>query len=197
VAGATKVVAMTDPQAGDVLNVVTALGPAKGMPSRRDYAQAAVLPSVQGLAVESHIEDLAVSRDGDIVHIGRKTGLALSPSFATEETARLTIDAPKPASMPALIDYQDWPKTGDKGFLARYHHLLDAAAIESAKRLVDIEPYDSDVQQLLLALLLKRGRRGEAMRRFDFYRRRLEIGFGGRPDFDLRSLAAGVVAGAS
>jgi tetratricopeptide (TPR) repeat protein len=134
VAGATKVVEMADPQAGDTVSVVTALGPAKGMPSRRDYAQAAVLPSVQGLAVESHIDDLTVTRDGDIVHIGRKLGLALSPSFATEETARLTVDAPKPASMPGLIDYQDWPKTGPKGFLDRYHHLLDAATVESANK---------------------------------------------------------------
>jgi DNA-binding SARP family transcriptional activator len=62
------------------------------------------------------------------------------------------------------------------------------AAIQSAKRLVEIEPYDGDVQRLLLVQLLKRGRRGEAMRRFDFYRRRLESEFGGRPDFDLRSL---------
>ncbi|MGZ6038679.1 MAG: endoglucanase [Phenylobacterium sp.] len=132
VSGATRVVDMLDPQAGDTLRVVTALGPAKGMPSRRDYAQAAVLPSVQGLAVESHIDDLAVSRDGDIVHIGRKIGLALSPSFATEETARLTIDAPKPAAMPGLINYEDWPKTGPKGFLDRYHRLLDAATVEAA-----------------------------------------------------------------
>jgi DNA-binding SARP family transcriptional activator len=64
------------------------------------------------------------------------------------------------------------------------------AAIESAKRLAGIEPYDGDVQRLLLALLLKRGRRGEAMRRFDFFCRRLESGFGARPDFELRSLEA-------
>ena len=134
VAGATRVVDMADPQAGDMVSVVTALGPAKGMPSRRNYAQAAVLPSVQGLAVESHIDDLDVTRDGDIVHIGRKLGLALSPSFATEETARLTVDAPKPAAMPSLINYEDWPRTGPKGFLDRYHHLLDAATVESANQ---------------------------------------------------------------
>lgn len=132
VAGATKVVQMADPQAGDTVSVVTALGPAKGLPSRRAYAQMAVLPSIQGLAVESHIADLAVQRDGDIIRIGRKLGLALSPSFATQENARLTVDAPKPAIMPGLINYADWPKTGPKGFLDRYHHLLDAATIESA-----------------------------------------------------------------
>jgi tetratricopeptide (TPR) repeat protein len=134
VAGATKVVQMADPQAGDTVAVVTALGPSKGLPSRRDYAQMSVLPSVQGLAVESHIDDLSVSRDGDIVHMGRTLGLALSPNFATEETARLSVDAPKPASMPALINYEDWPKTGPKGFLDRYHQLLTAASIESANK---------------------------------------------------------------
>ena len=133
VAGATKVVQMADPQAGDTLDVVTALGPAKGLPSRRDYVQMAVLPSIQGLAIESHIDDLQVARDGDIVHIGRKVGLALSPSFATQEDARLTVDAPKPAAMPALID-ADWSKTGPKGFLDRYHRLLDAATLESANK---------------------------------------------------------------
>jgi len=134
VAGATKVVQMADPQAGDTVSVVTALGPAKGLPSRRDYAQLAILPSVQGLAVESHIEDLTVGRDGDIVHIGRALGLALSPNPANQELARLALDAPKPAAMPGLINYADWPKTGPKGFLDRYHHLLQAASIEGAAK---------------------------------------------------------------
>jgi tetratricopeptide (TPR) repeat protein len=132
VAGATKVVEMADPQAGDTVSVVTALGPSKGVPSRRDYAQMAVLPSIQGLAIEPHIEDLTVQRDGDIIHVGRPVGLALSPNLATQEAARLTIDAPKPAAMPGLINYQDWPRTGPKGFLARYHQLITAASVEGA-----------------------------------------------------------------
>src|SRR5436190_4277480 len=58
VAGVTRVVQLRDPQAGDTLSVVTALGPSKGLPSRREYVQMALLPSVQGLAVESYIDDL-------------------------------------------------------------------------------------------------------------------------------------------
>nr|MEA2798200.1 hypothetical protein [Phenylobacterium sp.] len=134
VAGATKVVQMVDPQAGDSVSVVTALGPAKGLPSRRDYVQLAALPSVQGLAIESYIDNLTVSRDGDIIHMGRPLGLALSPSLASQQVAHLDIDAPKPASMPGLIDYVNWPKTGSKGFLARYNTLLTAASIESAAK---------------------------------------------------------------
>jgi DNA-binding SARP family transcriptional activator len=64
------------------------------------------------------------------------------------------------------------------------------AATDSAKRLADIEPYDEEVQRLLLGLVLKNGRRGEAIRRFESYRRRVEKDFGVKPDFDLRTLEA-------
>jgi len=127
-------VQMADPQAGDSVAVVTALGPPKGLPSRRDYAQTSILPSVQGLAVESHIDDLTVSRDGDIVRIGRPSGLVLSPNPNAVEVARLTMDAPKPAAMPGVINYVDWPRTGPKGFLGRYRQLLEAASIEGANK---------------------------------------------------------------
>ena len=83
VAGATKVLRVGDPVVGDTLSVVTALGPAKGLPSRREFVQMALLPSAQGLAAESYIEDLAVSQDGDLVQIGRPSGLTLSPASAT------------------------------------------------------------------------------------------------------------------
>src|SRR5437899_770415 len=66
------------------------------------------------------------------VHATR--GLALSPTLAAQETARLDVDAPKPASMPGLIDYVNWPRIGPKGFLARYNTLLTAASIESANK---------------------------------------------------------------
>jgi hypothetical protein len=76
VAGVTRIVHVADPFAGDVLSVATALGPAKGLPSRREFVQMAFLPSAQGLAVESYIDDLAMSHDGDIVHVARDAGHA-------------------------------------------------------------------------------------------------------------------------
>ncbi|HEY2357936.1 MAG TPA: endoglucanase, partial [Phenylobacterium sp.] len=134
VAGATRVVQMADPQAGDTLTVVTALGPAKGLPGRRDYVQIAVLPSVQGLAIESYIPNLAVARDGDIIRMTRPLGLALSPAVSADAGALPGVDAPRPAAMPGLIDYVNWPKTGPKGFLVRYNSLLTAASFESASK---------------------------------------------------------------
>ncbi|MFC3070758.1 tetratricopeptide repeat protein [Phenylobacterium soli] len=134
VAGATRIIKLPDPVVGDVMTVVTALGPAKGLPSRRDYVQLALLPSIQGLAIESYIDDLAVDRSADIVHITRGTGgLALSPKWAIKDRELAQLGAPQPAAMPSLVDYDSWPKTGAGGFLARYNALLGAAAEEEAK----------------------------------------------------------------
>lgn len=135
VAGATRVVKVADPSVGDVMTVVTALGPPKGLASRRDYVQMAMLPSVQGLAIESYIDDLQVSHDGDIVHIGRaqQQGLDLSPAWATRDKELAAMGAPQPAAMPSLIDYENWPRTGSAGFQARYDQLFSAAAAEKAK----------------------------------------------------------------
>ncbi|WP_334163839.1 endoglucanase [Phenylobacterium sp.] len=133
VAGATRVIRMPDPGAGDEVTVVTALGPAKGLPSRRDYVQMAILPSVQGLAVESFVEDLQVSRENDIVRIARERGLTLSPAWAGQERESEALGVPRRAAMPGLID-PDWGKVGESGFLARYNTLFTAATEEAASR---------------------------------------------------------------
>jgi tetratricopeptide (TPR) repeat protein len=133
VAGVTRIVRLADPYAGDELSVVTALGPAKGLPSRREFVQMAFLPSAQGLAIESYVQDLSVTHEGDIVQVGRPQGLALSPAWAVQDDQPvLEAGAPKPASMPALID-ADWGHTGSGGFLARYNALLTEATDEVAK----------------------------------------------------------------
>jgi tetratricopeptide (TPR) repeat protein len=134
VSGATRIIRMPDPEAGDTLTVVTALGPAKGLASRRDYVQMAFMASVQGLAIQPNVDDLAIQRDGDIVRFGRPAGLTLSPAWAAQRHAQDSLGVPQPAAMPALIDYDNWPKTGEGGFLARYNGLLDAATLESGNR---------------------------------------------------------------
>ena len=133
VAGATRVVEIADPAVGDRLKVVTALGPAKGVPSRRDYVQMALLPSIHGLAVEPRIADLEVTRDGDIVHIGRPQGLTLSPVWASNARTQSGLGTPMPAAMPALID-EAWAQTGGEGFLGRYNQLLGQATTEAGDK---------------------------------------------------------------
>jgi tetratricopeptide (TPR) repeat protein len=128
-AGATRAVWLTDPVAGDRFAAVTALAPGKGFVDRRQSIDMALLPTAQGLAVETPVEDLAIRTDGDLVTLSRPGGLILSsPSAALERTAA-EVGAPKKASHPGLI-LAEWADTGQAGFAARYRQLQDAAAEE-------------------------------------------------------------------
>jgi tetratricopeptide (TPR) repeat protein len=133
VAGATRVVQLPDPVVGDTVTVVTALGPAKGVPTRRNYVDAALLASIQGLAVLPLADDVAVKRDGEIVRISKTAGLTLSPAWATRDKEEAALGAPQPAPMPAMIA-ADWSKTGPGGFLRRYESLLSAATNEGGNK---------------------------------------------------------------
>jgi len=132
VAGATAAVWLDDPAVGDRIAVVTALAPSKGLTSRRDYVEMALLPTIQGLAVEPYATDLQVLADGDLVRIGRPEGLALSPASAGGRQAAAQDGAPKAAGMPGLID-EAWARTGPGGFMSRYAALTEAAANEGAR----------------------------------------------------------------
>lgn len=65
---------------------------------------------------------------------------------------------------------------------------LDTAATH-LQRLAEVDPFDIDVQRTLIALCLRRGRRSEALRRFNALRQRLLSAFGELPDFELADLA--------
>ena len=64
---------------------------------------------------------------------------------------------------------------------------LDNAATH-ARRLAEMEPFDSDVQRTLIYICLRRGRRSEAVRRYAVLRQRMLRSFGEEPDFDLSEL---------
>jgi tetratricopeptide (TPR) repeat protein len=126
VSGVTKAVWVDDPAVGDKMIVAPALAPSKGLPSRREYVEMALLQSVQGLAIETYATDLLVQADGDLLRIGRPKGLILSPISANTPPEEAAAGAPQPMSMPALIDLENWPKTGSGGFLTRYNALQGA-----------------------------------------------------------------------
>jgi tetratricopeptide (TPR) repeat protein len=133
VAGATGVFWVQDPAVGDRFAAVTALAPAKGLPGQRSFVDATLFASAQGLAIQPMVDDLDITTDGDIVRIGRPKGLALSPTSMQARNVQAPVGLPQPASMPALIDFSAWSKTGEGGFNARYDQLLDLASAETAK----------------------------------------------------------------
>jgi hypothetical protein len=130
-AGATRAIWLTDPVAGDRFAAVTALAPGKGFAERRQSVDMALLPTAQGLAVETPVEDLAIRTDGDLVTLSRPGGLILSSPSATLKSAETEVGAPKKAPHPGLI-LADWASAGRGGFAARYRQLQAAAAEEGA-----------------------------------------------------------------
>jgi DNA-binding SARP family transcriptional activator len=67
-------------------------------------------------------------------------------------------------------------------------------AADQARRLAEMEPFDSDTQRLLIEVCLRQGRHSEAHRRFTLFSKKLQQEFGREPDFGLadaeRSLGA-------
>jgi DNA-binding SARP family transcriptional activator len=65
-------------------------------------------------------------------------------------------------------------------------------ALACAMRLTELEPFDLDVHVTLLVLLLRSGRRSEALRRYGSLRRRMLTTFGEDLDFTLTDLRPAV-----
>jgi len=63
-------------------------------------------------------------------------------------------------------------------------------ATADLERLTELEPYDVDVHRELIAVALQRGRRTEAVRRYNALRHRMLVTFGEDLDFTLSDLAA-------
>ena len=133
VAGAGRVIWLTDPMAGDRFAAVTARGPAKGLETERRLVDLNLLPTAQGLALDAAAGDLQVAVAGDLVRIGRPgEGLRLSPPSDSLETASAAADAPRRAQYPALI-LAEWGAVGHDGFKTRLNNLRTAADAETLR----------------------------------------------------------------
>jgi DNA-binding SARP family transcriptional activator len=64
----------------------------------------------------------------------------------------------------------------------------EESAGEHLQRLAELEPLDLQAQRDLIALMLRRGRHSEALRRYDLVRRRYKRTFGSEPGFTLAEL---------
>ncbi len=129
-AGATKTVWLTDPLVGDRFAAVTALAPGKGFGERRRTVDLALLPTAQGLAVETLADDLKIEAAGDLVTLSRPKGLTLSPPSALLEAGDPRADTPRRAKHPGLV-LAEWAALGEAGFSDRYRRLQDAAGQET------------------------------------------------------------------
>ena len=120
---------LQDPDAGDMLLVVTALPPARGFISGQEFVEFRMLPSAQGIVVQPLADDLTVELSPDRVILNRPSGLTLSS--LTQQSDTVPTD-----NRPAALSPDLWDSDRKADFGKRESQLLFAAARSSeAQRL--------------------------------------------------------------
>ncbi len=149
-----------------------------------------------------HLDAGQVSVDSDEFEREARAGLAAFVQGLGEPAARHLDNALRLYRGPFLAEdlYEEWALEERE----RLHELAGRAlraqvriqtelrrldlAVEHARRLADMEPFDMDAQRMILDLCIRRGRRSEAFRRYSMLRKRMRQSFGREPDFDLSDL---------
>lgn len=112
---------ITDPDAGDVLTVITALPPSRGFMRRQDFVEFSLLESIHGVVVQTNSDEVAVDASIDKVTLTRPGGLTLSPADAAPQRAS-TVARP-------IFDVGQWRIDQEGPFNQRFDKLIDAAAV--------------------------------------------------------------------
>jgi tetratricopeptide (TPR) repeat protein len=121
---------ISDPQVGDQLLIVTALGPARGFLKEQDFVELRALSSTHGVVINPLADDVIAELSGDKIVISRPGGLSLSSSaIASRDNNN------NPTSQPLMFDTQTWGFDRQAKFEERQSELLTrAAAAPEAKR---------------------------------------------------------------
>lgn len=111
---------LDDPEAGDTLLVITALGPARGFIKTQDFVEFRILASAHGVVVQPLADDVSAELAADKVIVSRPTGLTLSatPSSVGGASYRRQV-----------LDTQSWGFDRQAAFEGRQSELVNAAAM--------------------------------------------------------------------
>jgi predicted negative regulator of RcsB-dependent stress response len=124
VSGARAVVDLDDPVVGDRLFVLTADGRMTGMPEERRFADAVILASTHGVAIQPLSDGLSLAARPGGAELVRPGGLTLSR--ASDPGLRAGADAPV---SPGFLDFERW--RGDQPFVeGRRYHERQARAMD-------------------------------------------------------------------
>jgi tetratricopeptide (TPR) repeat protein len=114
---------LQDPDAGDVLLVVTGLGPARGLVKKQDFVEFRALVSTHGVVLAPIADDLTADLAADKIVVSRPAGLSLSA---------VVTDSARPGAhatyAPRALDVQGWGFDRQAEFGERSLQLLRAAA---------------------------------------------------------------------
>jgi tetratricopeptide (TPR) repeat protein len=123
---ASRLHRITDPDVGDVLLVVSALEPARGVLKPQDFVELRTLASTHGIAVQPLADDVLLQITPDRVVITRPDGLALS--------AYVSGGSHRENDPRALFDIEKWTRDRDSDFIANQARLINAAADSPANQ---------------------------------------------------------------
>jgi tetratricopeptide (TPR) repeat protein len=112
---------VTDPDIGDRLLIVTALGPARGFLKAQDFVELRALPSTHGVLVQPLADDITAELGADKVSISRPAGLSLSATALGQQPLATNFRA-------YTFDTQLWGYDRDAPFNARQAELIRLAA---------------------------------------------------------------------
>lgn len=118
---------LTDPDAGDMLYVVTAQRPVRGFIKRQDLVDLSLLESAHGIAIRPNSDEVGVEVGADKVILGKKGGLTLSPVDISADRA--------PTAVRPIFSPEGWRKGQSENFMARQSDLITAiSVVEPAMR---------------------------------------------------------------
>jgi tetratricopeptide (TPR) repeat protein len=116
---------IADPDIGDTLLVVTALGPARGFLKSQDFVELRALPSTHGIAVQPLADDVTAELSADKIIISRPGGLSLSSASINRDNNTNAM------FQPLMFDAQTWGFDRQAKFDQRHGELLVRAALAS------------------------------------------------------------------
>jgi predicted negative regulator of RcsB-dependent stress response len=108
-----------DPEIGDTLMVVTAMGPARGFLKPQDFVELRTLASTHGVVIQPLADDINAELAADKVVISRPGGLILSQAAPGRQAGNLRT---------MMFDSQLWGFDRQADFSARQSELIQKAA---------------------------------------------------------------------
>lgn len=110
----------SDPDAGDLLLVMTAGAPVRGFMKRQDFVEFSLLESLHGVVIQQKSDDMTAGISSDTLTLTRPGGLTLSTATAAPERAAALI---RP-----VFDVTEWRDYQNSDFIPTRNRLLTKAA---------------------------------------------------------------------
>jgi tetratricopeptide (TPR) repeat protein len=117
---------LVDPDAGDVLMVITAGPPGRGFVRRQDFVEFSFLESIHGVVIQPNSDDVRAEIASDKITLSRPGGLTLSSADVGAERAAVAV---RPT-----FEVNEWRRNQSDDFIKRLDTLVTAAASAVAEQ---------------------------------------------------------------